>query len=995
MSGSSIGQDELYSKITEQVGRAVTADTQSRPEEALSGYNDALKSIQQLILVGGDCQRRPVLIEKFCEYANRAGQLLCQLATNPEYIDDLERAHATLYKAREARLQGDTDTSLSLFISGIGSYQKVLRLTKGAKADAGSTRWSRELRRFANLSLKEAEDIKYAATEIQLPDLPDAASSGRLVTTQQEAPFAVSEISYSLSQLTVDQQPLGGRALKNKGGNSASSLSTMAASVGSGASSEPSGNLGIPNARSSPVERLAPDETDVVRHTSHINGLTFLPWLTNDIDENFAFVEHYTDKDGLPSLSSKQQRKLWRWRRASQLYNAPQVFGQIGCEHIVQETVTDCSFVAALCVSVEYERRFRRQVISRHLYPLSSSGVPLFNPSGKYMAKLFVNGLWRRVVIDDQLPTAEGGRLLCTYSTANDIGPSLMEKAFLKVMGGYEFPGSNSSTDLHVLTGWIPEHVFIQDDSFNAERMWQRMCSGARHGDVMVTIATGEMSTSAASALGLVPAHAYAVLDIREACGHRLLKVKNPWSSLRWTGCFSHADHASWTPELMQHLCYDPVAESEDCGLFWIDYDSVCQRFDAIHLNWNPQVFAHATATHLEWPLASGPRQALYDFSANPQYTLTVGSLDTAADADSRPLVWILLSKHLLKTEENTDFIALHVYNGSRRIYEPRSAMRIGEYVNTPHVLMQFSAEPGSSYTLVVAQRNKTKTLYFTLRVFCDAPLQMAAAPTPAFKEIIQNQWGSSSAGGNTASSRYLDNPQYRLKVGNGSSSVRFSGMLTLEAAQKYPVNLRIFRTGFLVTRVLEVNTVANSGKYRTQFCSCSLDDIEAGSYTVVVSTFEPFMFSRFKLSVELDTEFTLTPIPREGAGMRLRELHGSWAPGTPGSADSPRFLVRTDRPTKILVRLQTPMADPLPLANVSVFASGRAASDSLCATSGSYTNSPQGVATQLTSIGAAGRSSDYVVVASTWDSDVTAPFVLYLYSEHSVEITPLHQASQ
>ena len=37
-----------------------------------------------------------------------------------------------------------------------------------------------------------------------------------------------------------------------------------------------------------------------------------------------------------------------------------------------------------------------------------------------------------------------------------------MEKAYLKVRGGYDLAGSNSGTDIWMLLGWIPEQLFLQ-----------------------------------------------------------------------------------------------------------------------------------------------------------------------------------------------------------------------------------------------------------------------------------------------------------------------------------------------------------------------------------------------------------------------------------------------------------------------------------------------------------------------------------------------------
>ena len=58
----------------------------------------------------------------------------------------------------------------------------------------------------------------------------------------------------------------------------------------------------------------------------------------------------------------------------------------------------------------------------------------------------------------------------------------------------------------------------------------------------MVTLATGEMSEAEADRAGLVPTHAYAMLDIREVNGIRLFLLKNPCSHLRWKGNYSEMD---------------------------------------------------------------------------------------------------------------------------------------------------------------------------------------------------------------------------------------------------------------------------------------------------------------------------------------------------------------------------------------------------------------------------------------------------------------------
>ena len=166
-----------------------------------------------------------------------------------------------------------------------------------------------------------------------------------------------------------------------------------------------------------------------------------------------------------------------------------------------------------------------------------------------------MNGTWRHVDIDDYLPIDSNGNFICAHSSKGKLWVSLMEKAYLKVHGGYDFNGSNSSRDLYILTGWLPEKIELS--TYDRTKLWKRIKQGYLTNDCLITIGTGLIQDE--DAIGLVSNHAYGVLELLEYQNLKILLVKNPWGHFRWNGKFSTEDKVNWTPELKKIFHYDDL----------------------------------------------------------------------------------------------------------------------------------------------------------------------------------------------------------------------------------------------------------------------------------------------------------------------------------------------------------------------------------------------------------------------------------------------------
>lgn len=438
----------------------------------------------------------------------------------------------------------------------------------------------------------------------------------------------------------------------------------------------------------------------------------------------------------------------------------------------------------------------------------------------------------------------------------------------------------------------ISSFDIMHRDESSPDTLWHRVFTAFKYGDVLITIGTGRLNDREEESTGLVGEHDYAIIDMKETEGRRLFLVKNPWSDgTTWKGGRNYTSHSinnrgdfkvdgpgNSNVGLSKESCLTP-------GTFWMGLNDVFQNFESMYLNWNPGLFSFREEIHFTWGLAQS-RSPGGSFASNPQFEIgsTLGGS-----------IWLLLSRHFKTISPVLDdnardsapilgidhgFISLYAFDrDGEKVFLSDGAKLRGTYVDSPNTLVKLELPSGNRYTVVVSEQDLPPSDYnFTLSAFSLHPLTLKEARDKYNNcTVRKGAWTSTSSGGNASSALYYVNPQFSIRLPTASDV-----SLLLESTEYLPAHVKlVWASGNAVTSITVRDIVGDSGEYRKGYAFAEISKVQAGTYTIVCSTFETGQLGTFTLRIGTMSECTVERVLPAEAGRLLANVpRASFAPG-------------------------------------------------------------------------------------------------------------------
>ena len=271
------------------------------------------------------------------------------------------------------------------------------------------------------------------------------------------------------------------------------------------------------------------------------------------------------------------------WDRAENIFGSKnyQVFYEgIKSDDIIQGGLGDCYFLSAIAALCKFPKMIERLFLIReksneHCY-------------GCYFR---VNGIWKLVLVDDYIPCygSWGKNFAFSRTNGNELWAILIEKAWAKLNGNYaKSIGGEPQEVFEVTTNAYSEKIRVKKSE--EDNIWTKFLKAGKrncndniddYGGFLMTAGTsGDSYSLPIEEMGLVPGHAYTVLEVKEITNARnekvkLINLRNPWGNGEWSGDWSDSS-SKWTNDI-RNQC-GGVYKKDD-GSFWMSYSEFLKYF--------------------------------------------------------------------------------------------------------------------------------------------------------------------------------------------------------------------------------------------------------------------------------------------------------------------------------------------------------------------------------------------------------------------------------
>ncbi|CAG9327882.1 unnamed protein product [Blepharisma stoltei] len=438
--------------------------------------------------------------------------------------------------------------------------------------------------------------------------------------------------------------------------------------------------------------------------------------------EKFIDKQFPADKK---SLGEKSSHFVSGWKRAgdeSTLYE-----GGVSPEDIKQGALGDCYFLSALCVLGVNPKEQPNNASGESLNRVENifKGEKPDPKCGAYIMKFYRNGDEVYIIVDDVFPINEQGEWAFARTVSGtELWPMLLEKAYAKLYGSYDsIAAGKVHYALEDLTKGAPEEIRLESAQNNSDALWSKMLNFYENGYLMgAGSPENPQGDLAVSENGIVQGHAYAILNIIELDGERLINLKNPHGQYgtEWRGDWCDSSF-KWTKKFKEKLKF----EEKDDGIFWMCLDDFVWEYKSLYIcrifddkKWNKLneiegAWSGKRAAGL--PCKDNPQ---VEFSDNPQYLIKVSKPCTA--------FIVLTQKEAVDMFKGKLPIIFMIFYGNQRVKDP--SKNILKTSGCPTDLKVVSAEvpldKGNSFTVVCASMYKGERGYgnYILNVTVDDP---------------------------------------------------------------------------------------------------------------------------------------------------------------------------------------------------------------------------------------------------------------------------------